>query len=592
MSKQKNLKKSAKTTAKGTKSAGTAGKAATRASAKAPAKSMPRSALPEGPQVVAGHGFPTPQHPYYHLRLAFRLDGSDSFRIKRVKVNGERVRDFVSFHDFRFLKDQALKPGGHSELFVRWDWKPREVQTVEVQAEGGVRGEKTLALRARAQAPASGGYWDPAWKYYAGLVVSENAGIDRTDEPVHTSLAVYADRIHDPKREVRVVAVDCLSGEQREVACQVHEVKYYRAEGVKVGDEYQPTTTFQVSFFADVPADSSRVYLAFYGNPKAKATAYAEGLSVNGHGPGITIENPYYQAVLHPKSGSIDEIHLKMGVGAKFYHHLETNGALHWNPCFYAPPKPWLHASDWDPPPEQTVLVGPVFVSTQRSGHVEPYQDESHLSVTYRFYARTPWIFLSTTLEVRKDIAAKALRNGEIVLDRKLVDEFAWREPDGGVGTMLITDGPKHPRHAKVLPADTPWTCFFNRKGRYGLGLVTSKLADFRTDGGLPKYFNRYRYLQWSKWVYTCRPLVYTFSTMNQARLVPVAAGNLYYEEMALLPLAIRPEGEDFAALELLHARMSNPLDVQIVEDTDPRAPEGWVSPVLVEEFNEFDEEE
>jgi hypothetical protein len=145
MSKKKNPKISAKTTAKGAKPAGTAGKpAAARAAAKAPAKSMPRSALPEGPQVVAGHGFPTPQHPYYHLRLAFRLEGSDSFRIKRVKVNGERVRDFVSYHDFRFLKDQALKPGGHSELFVRWDWKPREVQTVEVQAEGG----KALAAEA------------------------------------------------------------------------------------------------------------------------------------------------------------------------------------------------------------------------------------------------------------------------------------------------------------------------------------------------------------------------------------------------------------------------------------------------------------
>jgi len=79
---------------------------------------------------------------------------------------------------------------------------------------------------------------------------------------------------------------------------------------------------------------------------------------------------------------------------------------------------------------------------------------------------------------------------------------------------------------------------------------------------------------------------------MNQARLVPVTAGNLYYEEMALLPLAIRPEGEDFEALELLHARMTNPLDVQVVEDTDPRAPEGWVSPVLVEEFDEFEEED
>jgi hypothetical protein len=567
-------------------------KKASRSRPNAHPKPEVRKAQPGTPLVAVSHGFPTPQHPYYHLRLSFSLAGSEPYQVKRVRVNGQRIRDFESFHDFQFQKDQVLRPGGHTELFVRWDWKPREEESVEVTAAGGPKGDKPLTLKARVQAPPFGGYWDPAWRFYASLVLTELAGVDRRDEPVHANLAVYSDRIQDPKRELRVVAVDPVSGAHREVPCQVHEVKYYKAEGVKIGDEYQPTTTFQLAFCADVPADSSRVYLAFYGNPKAKAPAYHDGLVLNGQAPGYVIDNPYYTVQLHPKSGSIDEIRMKMGVGTRFYHHLETNGALHWNPCFYCPPKPWLHASDWDPPPEHSVLIGPVFISTQRSGHVEPYREESHMAVTYRFYARQPWIFLSTMLEVRKDVAAKALRNGEFVLDRKLVDEFAWRQPDGGVGTMVITDGPKHPRHAKVLPADTPWTCFFNRKGRYGLGVVTGKLADFRTDGGLAKYFNRYRYLQWSKWVYTCRPFVYTFSTMNQARLVPVTAGNLYYEEMALLPLAIRPEGESFEALELLYARMTNPLDVQVAEDTDPRAPEGWVSPVLVEEFEEFEEEE
>ena len=535
--------------------------------------------------------FPTPQHPCYHIRLGFTIEGTARYHIKLVKVNGVRVRDFAPFHNSRFMKDSELEAGGHSELVVRWDWKVGEDSSVEVTAEGPT-GTQPLELKARVAAPGYGGYWDPAWKYYASFVCRETAGIDRRDEPVHTNMAVYSDRIQDPEKELRVVAVDLLSGAHREVPCQVHEVRHFTAEGLQVGDEYQPTTTFQLAFFADVPADSASVYLAFYGNPKAKTPAYAENLSVSGTGVGLTVDNPYYTVALSPKSGAIDDIQMKMGVNARFYHHIETNGALQWNPCFYAPPKPWLHASDWDPPPRHSAVKGPVFVSTQRSGHVEPYKEESFMAVTYRFYARTPWIFFSTRLEVRQDIAAKALRNGEIVLDRKLVDEFAWRQPDGSVGTMVITDGPKHPRHAKVLPAETPWTCLFNRKGRYGLGMVTARLADFCADGGIAKYFNRYRYLQWSKWVYTCRPFVYTFSTTNQARLVPVTAGNTYYEEMALLPMPIRPEGENFEELELLYARMTNPLDVQIVEDTDTRAPEGWVNPVLVKEFDEFEEEE
>jgi hypothetical protein len=540
-------------------------------------------------RVSANCCFPTAEHPFYHIRLAFTAAGS--VKITRVTVNGQRVRDFSCRTGFRFMKDQMLAAGGVSEVFLRWDWKAREQESVELSGEGP--GEKQVfGLKASVTAPAYGGYWDPAWKHYASFVCTELAGIDRADEPVHTNMAVYADRITDPERELRVVSVDPLSGAQKEVPCQVHEVRTFTAQGLTTGDEYQPTTTFQLAFFADVPADSARVYLAFYGNPKAAQPPAAADLAVGGSGLGLAIDNPYYRVLLSGKSGAIDEINMKMGVEGRFYHHLETNGALHWNPCFYAPPKPWLHASDWDPPPQSSRVQGPVFVSTHTSGYVEPYRDESHMAVTYRFYARTPWIFLSTLLEVKKDVDAKALRNGEIVLDRTLVDEFAWRTPDGGVGTMKITDGPKHPRHAKVLPADEAWVCLYNRAGRYGLGLVTSKLADFRKDGGLAKTFNRYRYLQWSKWVYTCRPFAYTFSTMNQARLVPVTAGNMYYEEMALLPMQIRPEGEDFQALELLHARMTNPLDVQVVEDTDPRAPEGWVSPVLVKEFNEFDEEE
>jgi hypothetical protein len=535
-------------------------------------------------------GFPTPENPWYHLRLGFSLDGDGRWGVTRVKVNGQRARDFQAYHDFRLTRDQELRGGGVSELVVRWDWKPREHFQVEISGNGP-REKETFTLSAGVDAPADGGYWDPAWKHYASLMLTEMAGLDRENEPVHASLAVYGDRVTDPARELRIVAVDAQSGAHREVPCQAHDVARYTAEGVKIGDEYQPTTTFQIAFLADVPAYASRVYLAFYGNPGARPPAYASGLTVAGENLGLTVENAFYRAVLSPKSGAIDEIHVKMGVNQKIEHHLETNGALHWNPCFYCPPKPWLHASDWDPPPLSSGFGGPVFATTARSGHVDPYMDESHMAVTYRFYDKVPWIFLSTKLEVRKDVAARALRNGEFVVNRKLVEEFAWRNPDGSAGTMLITDGPRHPRHAKVLPADTGWAAFFSRRGRFGLGMVNIKLADFRAEGGLPKLHNRYSYLQWGKWAYYAHPLVYTFASNNPALLVPVSAGNVYYEEMAVVPLRIDPEKEDFRQLEMLHQKLAHPLDVQLVEDTDPRAPEGWVPPVLVKEFEEMDDE-
>ena len=202
--------------------------------------------------------FPTAEHPFYHIRLSFSLNEGERYQIKRVQVNGVRVREFEPFHNARFLKDQMLEGGGHSELVLRWNWKSGEESAVEATGEAE-QGKKPLTLKARITASTYGGYWDPAWKYYASFVCSELAGIDRFDEPVHAGMAVYSDRIQDPEKELRIVAVDPVSGAHREVPCQVHEVRHFTAEGLSIGEEYQPTTTFQVAFFADVPAYSSRV---------------------------------------------------------------------------------------------------------------------------------------------------------------------------------------------------------------------------------------------------------------------------------------------------------------------------------------------
>ena len=278
---------------------------------------------------------------------------------------------------------------------------------------------------------------------------------------------------------------------------------------------------------------------------------------------------------------------MKTGSGYSFVHHLETNGALHWNPGIYAPPRPWLHASDWDPPERYSEMHGPVFSMTRRSGTLDHYP-EAELSVSYFFYIGVPWVLMTSTIEIRKDISVKALRNGEIVLNRELVDEFAWREPDGSTGSMLIEDSPRHPRHAKVLPYNTPWACFISREHECGLGMITVELTNFRNDGGMCRTFRPYSYLQWGPWAYYARPLVYTFISSGPARLVPVPAGNMYYEKMAFVPVELEDEKAGFRLLDQLNHQLKNPLSVSIVEDTDQRAPKKWMAPVLVEEFEEM----
>ncbi len=525
------------------------------------------------------------QHPFYHLKAEFNLDNGLALKIKEILVNGRPVLDFFCYHNGRFQKSFTVNGGGMNEVVSRYDWKSGEEVTLEIS---GADAKKRAApfLSAKVKASSRGGYWNPAWHHCAGIVLKETVGVPRVGEPVHVTLGLYSDRVKDPVKELRIVSLDSKTGETKEIPSQVYAVSRYDWD--KPDERYQPTTTCEVAFLADVPANSSRVYLAFYGNKNAYAPQYRSGLHIDGEGLGLRIENEFYRIALSEKSGAIDEITIKKGASFTFKHGLETNGALHWNPGIYAPPRPWLHASDWDPPAHYSIIQGPLFAMTKRSGSLDHYP-ETDVSITYVFYENVPWVLMSSTIDVRKDIDVKALRNGEIVIDRKLVDQFAWRDPEGKTGSMNIQDGPRHPRHAKVLPFDTPWACFLNSKKGCGLGMVTVDVANFQRDGGFSRTFRPYSYLQWGPWAYYARPLVYTFVSSGPGRFIPVPAGNLYYEKMAFVPVQSENKEKSYKYLDQLYLQLANPLYVDISEDTDPRAPKTWMAPILVEEFEEME---
>ena len=247
-------------------------------------------------------------------------------------------------------------------------------------------------------------------------------------------VAVYAERVQDPVKEVRVVAIDPVSGLPQEIPSQVYGVSTQDSLST---EEAQPTTTFEVAYLADVPAHGARVYLVFYGNPQASTPGYNTDLTVHGEGLALTIENSYYRVVLHPKSGQLDEILLKQGVNTLFDHHIETNGALHWNPDIYAPPRIWTHASDWDPPANMTTISGPIFFMIQRWGELPDYPDVQ-CSVTYIFYAHQPYLIMQSVTDILEDLDVRAFRNGELVVNLNVAREYAWKEPNGDGQVRLL----------------------------------------------------------------------------------------------------------------------------------------------------------
>ena len=529
------------------------------------------------------YGFPVPDYPYYHVRLRAGAEAAQEAPVVRVRANGRRVRDFVVLSEQGRDLRKVLPAGRSSDVVVRLDWRNGTQNRLEIDLDAG--GIQTLTHES--QSPAWNGYWNDAWGFYASVVLAETAGHARSGEPVHLLLNVYASRLDDPEREVRVVAIDPASGAAKPVPCQVSGVsRWDKREDV----HSQPTVTFEVAFFADVPARSRAVYLIFYGNPDAPVETYASDLAVTGSGLDLVVENSHYRTTLHPKSGVIDEILLKQGVDVLFDHKLETNGALHWNPDVYAPPRAWIHTSDWDPPQAHTETVGPLFVSAKRWGPLPDYP-EVECSVSYTFYAHLPYIMVSTTIDVLHDMDVQALRNGEIVINQNAVREYAWKGLDGAIETVVIKDRPRHPTRALDLPARTPWWAFFNRDTPCALAALNLELTNMQRSGGSEPW-EPFIYLHWGPWYYCARPLVYTFATPNPQRMAHVLGGSSFYERMALLPCRLGThDGDRFRGIEETHARLAQPLArTAAVLDIDLRTPEEWVPPLLVSEFEEMDE--
>jgi len=535
------------------------------------------------------HCFPTPQTPCYHILAAVRVDAGADWKIQGASINGERVRDYWVFNEGEYHKLRVMQRGGLATVAVRCDWRKGEKYELQLKAQQN-EGTRKSTIKARSEAPAEGGYWNASWKYYLGVVLRENSGNARRYEPVHVTLATYSDRIDDPKREVRVVEVDPVSGVQTEIPSQTYHASTWDAPQQ---DEYvQDTTTCEVAFLADVDAFSEKVYLVFYGNPRAKAPSYKTDLSIKGRGLELDIENSYYKMHTQDTGGAIDEIKMKMGVDAVFEHRLETNGAVQWNPGVYSPKRTWFHTSDWSPPPNYTVEKGPIFLMTKRWGAMPEYP-ELLVSITYLLYAHNPYLMYSSTIDVVDDLHCIALRNGEFVFNRELFDEFAWIKPDGDVGNMKITDGPRHPRHAQRIEADTEWLAYYSREHGCGFGAMTLNTSEMRRSDGLPRRDYPYIYLAWGPWTYFSRVYTYAFGSNNPQRMVKVGKDTTYHEEMAFTPFQLGATDDTrFDQLEEHNARLQDPLDVRYELDTDARVPEEWLPPILVSEFEEMEDAE
>lgn len=541
---------------------------------------------------------PCPAVPYYHFTVTLGLPKADTVHIQHLEANATPVLDyFLLSEDEPFDSDvprerrrmviaRGLKSARPETAYTRptlvgrLDWRQGESYALSLTLSLGGKDGTACTATIKGKAPEKGGYWNPAWTHYQSVVVSETAGIARKDEPVYASFVFYPDTLAEPSRELRVVRFDHRAGVHAEVPCQVVdtsmvdsvELPMYDEKGKQKPATYVPTKSATVVFPASVGARESAVYLAFYGNAQAAAPDFTSDLKVDGEAPGLTVENAFYHLRLHKDSGMLDELTLKAKPDVTFKHKKETNGAIQWNPDCYAPPRPWVHLSDWLPGKydyEYEELRGPLVFRTRRWGEM-PMMPELLCSMEYEFYAGLPYFRMRSTMEVRHQVDVEALRNAEVVFAREIFTEAAWWDLLGRrVETRDLRPAPDLTEW--TMPAETPWLALLDRDRGYGFAGIQVSSASAGLEGRL-RTLNPYLYITVGPWIYWTRALAYPYGGTNPQQLVRIVRGSVFVEEWAYFPFEVNGEGDRaFAEVQRLQDSVTHPLHVKVEAPIDPR---------------------
>jgi hypothetical protein len=570
------------------------------------------SSMSESTKSGVSFGFPDGDFQFYHMACTFQKQELKPFTLTKVTINGEEVRDF----SISGIDDQTVLLRGNQRRYpqynrkvlagkdlsvkVRCAWQPGKSYSLVLS--GKDEKGKTVIRKIRGTPARRFGYWNPAWKYYATLIVREIAGFRRTQEPVHLKLALYTDRLTEPRREIRVVEfdpdrLDHPDGPYREVPSQVYNVSTWNDEKlirkIEVDEKskerivrYLPTTTLEIAFFADVDSRGEKVYLMFYGNPGAPAPAYQTDLKVSSPEIGQTLENDMMRVKLDDKSGVIYNVFLKQGKDVLLEHKLETNGAVHWNPDAYSPPHAWVHTSDWDKPNFEQV-TGPIFHMTKRWAPL-PHMDNTLVNTTYIFYAGKPYMISSSLTEILQDFNGKAIRNGEVVFNHEKLNEFVYQTLSGEIDEVKLENYPRHPEHAFDIPYDVPWVAFINPSTRIGFAAINLEVTSTNRYGGMSDAEQPYYYVNNGPWIYFSRALNYTGGSNNASRMIRFAKGSMYYERTAFMPFVLgESQADRYQSVREQDILLRHPLRVTYHLDTDNRNNPAWLVPILTEPFDE-----
>ncbi|GMV99512.1 MAG: hypothetical protein AMXMBFR84_06510 [Candidatus Hydrogenedentota bacterium] len=521
---------------------------------------------------------PTSEYPYYEIvvPLGDWTEGT-SATVASVHVNRTASDSFYLFRDgFSHVQSGWITRDSATAknvvLVTRSAWHSGEEVQIHVQITyTNEAGSQTVLKTFAARAPETGGV-TTGWKRYQSVVLHEEAGLARENEPVECTIAVRAEDCADLARELRIVRVDKESGALIPVPFQVFNPKEF--EGTPTGTantDYlkHPSKSVDTVFFAKVDAKESETYVFLYDNPDAETLKPAEAdMKVTGESLGAVVENEYFIVDLDDKSGQIASFQLKGRdeVDAPLLTN-SMSAAVHWNPDSFSDNGKWGHTFAWDPPEQTTVSTrGPLMFRVTNRGRMPEWTPQVYASVTYTFYAGVPYVDTTTVLEVRDWLNASAIRNGEIVLDSHLVDHFVWRERTGKLRINRTMHGPNwQDEWATRVEHDVPWLALTNEAKGYGVGTAIESSQAFSVERGEATLHRRAFYLYYHHFwqiplTYFTRGLVYPFSDYQRGPLIQVEPGSTYLEKMAFIPFYLDKGKKRYQAIDNASTEIRHPL--------------------------------
>ncbi|NKB69588.1 MAG: DUF59 domain-containing protein [Candidatus Latescibacteria bacterium] len=442
---------------------------------------------------------------------------------------------------------RALKAGDYElALGVADSIKDTIGNERQLYADPGPVDVPASGWRPTGELPSAWARWADGWELCQALQLSEPSGQARRAEPVDLLVALPADRVDWPGRELRLARL--VDGGLQEVRSQVYDE-------VRRGSHWLVRLVFEV----DVEADGQAVFLLFCGNPAAELPAYPSALRIGGEGVGLEIENPHYAATLSSQMGQLESLRPKWHLGGM---QLSSHGDGHGEP----PNLDWaldyttagafqkMRATNWAACPNYEIVRGPVCAIVRRFGYphspAHPLFTPSRLfmDLSYTFYAGAPYFLKEGRMEATADFNVHVARDDEWYFGGRPFDAALWMDADG-----QVHEGAVPPEHR-----DQIWGVgFFHRQSRDSLFAL---YLEHRLDGPAeapPLYQHLDITLDHAKpgghphasvW---CRPML-----RDNARL---QSGTRLVQRNAYL-LAPYPEEGGAAGLQALRRRLLHPL--------------------------------